>query len=113
MRATIFIAAAGLALSACGDNSATEGNADATANLASEAIFSNDTTVIDAATGDAVNMAADVVYTEDDANLDGNAAAPGRTSRRSATRRSAESAATSNADEDAAPMETVSDANSL
>ena len=62
MRVLILVAGASLLISACGaENDA--GNAVATTdNLAAEAIIANDTTAIDAATGDAANMAADVDY---------------------------------------------------
>jgi hypothetical protein len=60
MRALFLIASAALALAACGrkdgDEAATSGAGD---NLTAEAISANDTTAIDAATGEDANMAAD------------------------------------------------------
>ena len=61
MRALILVATAALALSGCGnhDQAATH-NVDA--GMTAENIVSNDVTAIDAVTGDAANMAADVDY---------------------------------------------------
>jgi hypothetical protein len=60
MRALILVAGAALCLAACGKN----GEAGQTANvgdtLTAENIVANDVTAIDAVTGDAANMAADV-----------------------------------------------------
>ena len=115
MRALILVAGAGLALAACGDKSATDADANASANLASEAIFANDTTVIDAATGDAANMAADVVYTgaePDDGG--GDVSSSGTIDRRTVSRRQSSPAEpASNTADDAAPMESVAESNSL
>ena len=60
MRALLFIAGAALALVGCGRNSRNDGNQVAGENLTAESIVSNDVTAIDAVTGDAANMAADV-----------------------------------------------------
>jgi hypothetical protein len=69
MRIPILICAA-LALTACGGKS-TAGNSAATEeNAASEAVVTNDVTAIDAATGEAANMAPDVNYTLNEANLE-------------------------------------------
>jgi hypothetical protein len=59
MRATLILAAA-LALSACGNNDQTDNTQNIDENLTAENIVSNDVTAIDAVTGDAANMAADV-----------------------------------------------------
>ena len=59
MRASLLIAAA-LALSACGSNGQKDSNQNVDENLTAENIVSNDVTAIDAVTGDAANMAADV-----------------------------------------------------
>ena len=59
MRAPILLAAV-LALSACGNNDQKDNNLNVDENLTAESIVSNDVTAIDAATGDAANMAADV-----------------------------------------------------
>ena len=59
MRATIILAAA-LALAACKNNDQTDNTTNIDENLTAENIVSNDVTAIDAVTGDAANMAADV-----------------------------------------------------
>lgn len=60
MRALLLIAGAALTLVGCGRNSRTSDNQVAGENLTAESIVSNDVTAIDAVTGDAANMAADV-----------------------------------------------------
>src|SRR5690348_16172932 len=78
MRSLILIAAAALSVSACKNNDQHDNTANIDENLTAENIVSNDVTAIDAVTGDAANMAADVNYTEE-ANVEGNdtsAAAP-------------------------------------
>jgi hypothetical protein len=80
MRVVMLIAGAALALAACnrdgaGDNAVATGGDDLSAN----AISTNDTTAIDAATGDDANMAADtdLTFNEMDANgLDNAAESP-------------------------------------
>jgi hypothetical protein len=74
MRALIVIAGA-LAITACGTNGQAGNTQNLDENLAAENIASNDVTAIDAVTGDAANMAADVNYTELD-NLSGNGGVP-------------------------------------
>ena len=59
MRATLLLAAA-LALAACSNNDQTDTPLNVDENLTAENIVSNDVTAIDAVTGDAANMAADV-----------------------------------------------------
>jgi len=59
MRSLILIAGA-LALAACGNNDQADKTQNADENLTAESIVSNDVTAIDAVTGDAANMAADV-----------------------------------------------------
>jgi hypothetical protein len=61
MRALILIAGV-LALAACGNNDQTDNTQNVDENLSAENIVSNDVTAIDAVTGDAANMAADVDY---------------------------------------------------
>ena len=60
MRALLFIAGATLVLAGCGNNDQTDKTQNADENLTAESIVSNDVTAIDAVTGDAANMAADV-----------------------------------------------------
>lgn len=59
MRAPLLFAAA-LALSACRNNDQKDNTQNVDENLTAENIVSNDVTAIDAVTGDAANMAADV-----------------------------------------------------
>jgi hypothetical protein len=82
MRALILAAGAALALVACGNNDQTDNSQNVDENLTAENIVSNDVTAIDAVTGDAANMAADVNYQDFDnsagtpsANATGPAAA--------------------------------------
>jgi hypothetical protein len=76
MRALILIAGAALTLAACHNNRQSDNMTNADENLTAENIVSNDVTAIDAVTGDASNMAADINYanTEDNsvANLGDN-----------------------------------------
>ena len=64
MRALILIAAP-LALSACGSNGPPENAQNIDEAVAAENIVANDVTAIDAVTGDAANMAADVPISSD------------------------------------------------
>ena len=59
MRLSLIIAAV-LALSACGKNNQAGTAQNADEGMTAESIVSNDVTAIDAVTGDAANMAADV-----------------------------------------------------
>ena len=59
MRASLLVAAL-LGLTSCGNNDQTDNTQNVDENLSAESIVSNDVTAIDAATGDAANMAADV-----------------------------------------------------
>src|SRR5438132_11092620 len=65
MRLPLLIALAALSLGSCGKGNQAENMANADQGLAAENIVSNDVTAIDAVTGDASNMAADVNYTEE------------------------------------------------
>ena len=88
MRAFI-VAAAALSLTACGNNDQTDNNANVDENLSAESIVSNDVTAIDAVTGDAANMAADVDinFTADQVVTNGgNSIATKRPSRPSTSR---------------------------
>jgi hypothetical protein len=71
MRAVIILAGAALTLTACGNNDQSDNTANVDENLTAENIVANDVTAIDAVTGDAANMAADVNFeSELDNNLD-------------------------------------------
>ena len=74
MRGLIFVAFVALGLAACGKNTQTDNNQAAGENLTAESIVSNDVTAIDAVTGDAANMAADVDLNY--GNLEMNGAGP-------------------------------------
>ena len=60
MRALLLIAGAAIALSGCSRAGPSENNQAPAESLSSQNIVSNDVTAIDAVTGDAANMAADV-----------------------------------------------------
>ena len=82
MRALVLLLAIALPLGACGKSNEAEGEAQGSA-MTANAISSNDITAIDAVTGEAANIAADVQI---DANLladanAGNASAPADGSR--------------------------------
>jgi hypothetical protein len=74
MRALILIAGLALGLSGCGNNDQKDNNLNIDENLTAESIVSNDVTAIDAVTGDAANMAADVDMNY--GNLEENGAEP-------------------------------------
>ena len=112
MRALSFVAGASLFLAACGDQGGADNAANANADLAAEAIFANDTTAIDAATGDAANMAADVDYTVSNAGS-GDVRADGSVDRRTVARRESEDEATANADDSVPPAESAVETNEL
>ena len=63
MRALILVAGAALMISACGKDEPTANTVNVDEALAAQNISANDTTSIDAATGEDANMAADVNYT--------------------------------------------------
>jgi hypothetical protein len=89
MRVLILFAGASLALTACGKNDQADTSQNAGDNLTADKIVANDVTAIDAVTGDASNMAADVDYNAEDNSLDNAvnaleskpASKPARTSR--------------------------------
>ena len=85
MRLTVLAAATALTLTlaACKNNDQHDNTTNIDENLTAENIVSNDVTAIDAVTGDAANMAADVNYQDVD-NSSGavtNAVAPSDTPR--------------------------------
>lgn len=59
MRAGFLTVTAALALAGCGGDRQAQSDAASTEDLATQNVSGNDITAIDAATGDAVNMAAD------------------------------------------------------
>ena len=63
MRALILVAVSAVAISACNKGGTVENTTNIDQVLASQNISANDTTAIDAATGDDANMAADVQFT--------------------------------------------------
>lgn len=83
MRLLILAAGAALALGACKNNDQHDNTMNIDENLTAENIVSNDVTAIDAVTGDAANMAADVNYTDVNTGPDSetNAVAPSSTPR--------------------------------
>ena len=60
MRVPLIVIAATCTLAACKNNDAHDNTMNVQENLTAENIVSNDVTAIDAVTGDAANMAADV-----------------------------------------------------
>ena len=85
MRLPLLAAAAALTLAtaACKNNDQHDNTVNIDENLSAENIVSNDVTAIDAVTGDAANMAADVNYTDmgNDLGNETNAVAPSSTPR--------------------------------
>ena len=73
MRFLILAATAALSLAACKNNDQHDNNMNVDENLTAENIVSNDVTAIDAVTGDAANMAANVNYAESDNLLENEA----------------------------------------
>ena len=72
MRALILITAAGWAIAGCSQDESAETAVNVDAVATANGISSNDTTAIDAATGDDANMAADVNYIVNDVGNDAN-----------------------------------------
>ena len=68
MRLLILALGTSLVLTACKNNNQSGTTANVDENLTADSIVSNDVTAIDAVTGDAANMAADVDYTAEVAN---------------------------------------------
>jgi hypothetical protein len=63
MRALILVAVSALAVAACGKSGSVDNTTNIDQVLAAQNISANDTTAIDAATGDDANMAADMNFT--------------------------------------------------
>jgi hypothetical protein len=63
MRALILVASTALTISACNKDEPTANTTNVDQDLVAQNISANDTTSIDAATGEDANMAADVNYT--------------------------------------------------
>lgn len=75
--AMILVGVGSLVLAGCGDKTNADAVANADTGLTAEHISSNDVTAIDAVTGEAANMAADVEFDVNAADeTDANAAAP-------------------------------------
>jgi hypothetical protein len=68
MRALILVAGAALTISACNKDEPAANTTNVDQDLVAQNISANDTTSIDAATGEDANMAADVNYTVNEAN---------------------------------------------
>jgi hypothetical protein len=108
MRSLILISAAALALCACGKSDTSENTQNVDQSLGAGNIVANDVTAIDAVTGDAANMAADVDYNELDNGLDnasgnasGNAAEPAKGRKPTAARSAPAGNSAANAAENA------------
>ena len=88
MRGWIVLVGAAAALAACGNGNQADDSQDLNQSLTAQNIVANDVTAIDAVTGDAANVAADVDFTEALANelgpADGNASASASRPRRPA-----------------------------
>jgi hypothetical protein len=99
MRAIILVVGAALALAACGKNNQADVNANAGEGLTADNIVSNDVTAIDAVTGDAANMAADmpVDFTNEMGNELSNGTTPATGSRPAARPRPATETPAANA----------------
>jgi hypothetical protein len=78
MRLLILAAGVALTVAGCGNNDQSDNTQNVDENLTAESIVSNDVTAIDAVTGDAANMAADVDinFTNDMLEPGGNATSP-------------------------------------
>ena len=72
MRALILVMISALAVTACNRSGSVDNTTNVDQALGGQNISANDTTAIDAATGDDANMAADVQFTGND-SLEGDA----------------------------------------
>lgn len=102
MRIPVMIFAA-LTLSACGSKNGADNSAVGEENAASQTIVTNDVTAIDAATGEAANMAPDVNYTLDENNLENGANTSNSTAVHKPARNAAKSAAAESNSVETAP----------
>ena len=102
MRIPLIIFAS-LALAACGSKKTADNSAVGEENAASQTIVTNDVTAIDAATGEAANMAPDVNYTLDESNLENGAATSNTTAAHKTLRKSSKPAAADTNPVEAAP----------
>jgi len=85
MRALILVAGAALTLGGCGNNDQADNTVNVDENLTAENIVSNDVTAIDAVTGAAANMAADINYMEAIENLGENVTGNGAAATKTGT----------------------------
>jgi hypothetical protein len=84
MRLTILLPLS-LALAACNNDGTPQNTAEAERNVTSQVASTNDTTAIDAATGEAADMAADVDFLPEDFNAIANESEPARAGPRPST----------------------------
>ena len=87
MRALALIAASAFAIAGCGQDQVVENTANIDEAATAEGISTNDTTAIDAATGEDAAMAADVNFILEEENTGGNAADGDREPDRTSPRR--------------------------
>ena len=73
MRALILVAGAALAISGCGGDETAQNQAAGGGDLSSQTISANDTTSIDAASGEDANMAAETTIMPPEDGNDSNA----------------------------------------
>lgn len=86
MRSLILLGLSAAALSGCNEEKASRNEAASERNVTSEVAATNDTTAIDAATGEAADMAADVDFMPELHNeSDDNRAAPSAAQRTTST----------------------------
>ena len=74
MRSKMLISFAAIALTACGGSKSAQDSSAPEQSAADDSLATNDVTAIDAATGEAANMAADVNYTINNMVTDNSAA---------------------------------------
>jgi len=99
MRSKMLILFAALALYGCGGSKSGQDSSAPEQSAADDSLATNDVTAIDAATGEAANMAADVNYTVDNAVAANSTASPPSNRHRQAatpTTNEPDNAATSN-----------------